>query len=93
MAYQKRIETIYVDKLEHIKDAVDHLSAFVAICDEHELSPAVIGGVELSRIKSNLERMKGKIDVVDGGVFDTTNRGTSVRHEQVKKDKPVKIYK
>ncbi len=93
MAYQKRVETIYVDKLEQIKDAVDHLSAFVSICDEHELSPAVIGGVELTRIKGNLERMMAKIEVVDGGVYTPTNRGTSVRHHQVKADKPVEFYK
>ena len=72
MAYVKRVDDLYVAKLEEIRTAIAHLDAFIAICEEHNLAPIVIGEVELSRIKSNRDRMIKKINLVDGGVYENS---------------------
>lgn len=89
MAYVKRVDELYVAKLEEIRTAIAHLDAFIAICEEHNLAPIVIGEVELSRIKSNRDRMTKKITLVDGGVYENS-RGL-VGNRQVA-EKEIKYY-
>lgn len=89
MAYVKRVDELYVAKLEEIRTAIAHLDAFIAICEEHNLAPIVIGEVELSRIKSNRDRMINKITLVDGGVYENS-RGL-VGNRQVA-EKEIKYY-
>jgi hypothetical protein len=89
MAYVKRVDELYVAKLEEIRTSIAHLDAFIAICEEHNLAPIVIGEVELSRIKSNRDRMIKKINLVDGGVYENS-RGL-VGNRQVA-EKEIKYY-
>ena len=89
MAYVKRVDDLYVAKVEEIRTAIAHLDAFVDICEEHNLAPIVIGEVELSRIKSNRDRMAKKITLVDGGVYGTS-RGL-IGNRQVA-EKAIKYY-
>ncbi len=89
MTYVKRVDELYVAKLEEIGTAIAHLDAFIAICEEHNLAPIVIGEVELSRIKSNRDRMIKKINLVDGGVYENS-RGL-VGNRQVA-EKEIKYY-
>lgn len=87
--YVKRVDELYVAKLEEIRTAITHLDAFIAICEEHNLAPIVIGEVELSRIKSNRDRMIKKITLVDGGIYEHS-RGI-IGNRQVA-EKEIKYY-
>ena len=43
MTYVKRVDELYVAKLEEIRTVITHLDAFIAICEEHNLAPIVFG--------------------------------------------------